>query len=256
MRLYDSDITRWFSKDPLAFIDSTNEYEYALNSPSSSTDPSGLCVVCDITIAPFNVPMSQLDNAFWDGYYPHQLISNYLATKRMPMILPNLGFGNAQLKEFPSGRDFPPGKLFPSYRSYDARDPARLAAYHGLLFAYIIDYNTCSDSECLFTLDEEPHAQKSVNGGPWEDVKVPPPGRSLGVDGPVSPFPGDGSYDDVFLFGPLRTPAQCNPLLERLSACEKGNLCYRRAVLVDMPSGPANGVLTRDMVHPTNAYSH
>ena len=87
-RVYDPAIGRFLSPDPIvadaSFIQSWNAYSYALNSPLSYSDPSGLtayCGWCDDNA--YSVEWAQrvlgdLRNANWFTYRIHRLLLRYL----------------------------------------------------------------------------------------------------------------------------------------------------------------------------------
>ncbi len=45
-RDYDAEIGRWTAKDPIGFEGGINLYEYARGTPTTQTDPRGLCAIC------------------------------------------------------------------------------------------------------------------------------------------------------------------------------------------------------------------
>ncbi len=51
-RYYAADMGRWYSQDPVGFIDGANRYGYVKNGPLTRIDPSGLFEVEEFTIPP------------------------------------------------------------------------------------------------------------------------------------------------------------------------------------------------------------
>lgn len=51
-RYYAADMGRWYSQDPVGFIDGPNRYRYVNNGPLTRIDPSGLFEVEEFTIPP------------------------------------------------------------------------------------------------------------------------------------------------------------------------------------------------------------
>ena len=55
-RMYAAQLGRWFSLDPLGFVDGANMYLYVGSSPTNQSDPSGNWPLCGVCTAPPPAP--------------------------------------------------------------------------------------------------------------------------------------------------------------------------------------------------------